>query len=58
MHPPHTPNNSSTILMYMVINGDGGLTGCGLHGCSLVSVLCNKSVQYNWLFLNEAALLL
>ena len=31
-------NNKGTILVYMIINGKSGTTGCGLHGYSLVSV--------------------
>ncbi len=27
-----------------------GLTGCGLHGYSLVSFLVNRSVQYSWFY--------
>ena len=30
---------TSTLLVHMIINGKGCLTGCGLHGCSLVSFL-------------------
>ena len=30
---------NNTILMYMILNGKGCLTGCGLHEYSLVSVL-------------------
>ena len=30
---------NSTILVYTILNGKGFLTGCGLHGYSLVSVL-------------------
>ena len=38
----------STILVNMVSNGKGWLTGCGLHGYSLVSVpFLNWSIQYS-----------
>ena len=30
---------TSTILVYMNLNGEGGITGCGLHVYSLVSIL-------------------
>ena len=30
---------TSTILVYMILNSKAGLTGCGLHGDSFVSVL-------------------
>ena len=36
---PVQPPKKCTILVYMTLNGKGGLTGCGLHGYSLVSVL-------------------
>ena len=32
-----TQKNPSTILVYMILNGKGCLTGCGLYGYTLVS---------------------
>ena len=33
------PQKNSAILVYTILNGEGDLTGCGLHGYSLISVL-------------------
>ena len=48
----------STILVYMILNCKGSLTGCGLHGYSLVSILFYRSIQYSCLFLYKNFLLL
>ena len=32
----------------MVLDGKGHLSGCGLHGYSLVSFLFNRSIQYGF----------
>ena len=48
---PEQPQKTSTILVYMILNGKGGQTGCGQHENSLVAVLFppffNKSIQYS-----------
>ena len=36
---PVGSTNTKTLLVYIFLNGKRDLTGCGLHGCSLVSVL-------------------
>ena len=38
---------TSTILVCMILNGKGCLTGCDLHGYSLTSALFNMSIQYS-----------
>ena len=35
----HSVILNSTVLVYMIINGKGSPTGCGLHGYGLVSIL-------------------
>ena len=40
----------------MILNGKGGITGCGLHEYNFVSVLFNRSIQYSWLYLNKSFL--
>ena len=32
---------TNTILMYMILNGNGGIAGFCLHGFSLISILIN-----------------
>ena len=45
---------TSTILVYMILNGKGRLTGCGPHGYSLLFPgIFNMSIQYSWLFMNK-----
>ena len=33
------PHKNNTILVYMILNSKGNLTGCGRYGYSLVSIL-------------------
>ena len=43
------PQKRHNIDVYdLVLNGKGSLTGCGLHGCSHVSILFNRLIQYSW----------
>ena len=49
---------TSTILVYMILNGKGCLTGCGLHGYSRVPVLFNWSIQYRLLSSSSIIILL
>ena len=32
------------ILVYVYLSGKGKLTGCGLHGYSLASILCQSNI--------------
>ena len=52
----HSMILKQAILMYMILNGLGGLTGCGVHGYSL-SFISNRSIQYSCLILNKTFLL-
>ena len=44
--------------MYIILNGIEGLTGCGLHGYRLVSVLLQRVNPILLFFLNNSFLLL
>ena len=45
-------HHKSTILVNMTLSVRY-LTGCGLHGDSLVSVLFNMAIQYSWVFFKD-----
>ena len=46
---------TSTILVYMILNGKGELTGC--MGTVLVPLFFNRLIQYSCLFLDKTFLL-
>ena len=48
---------TSTILVYMILNGKGDLTGCGLHGDSLASIVLTGQSNIAGCFINKTFLL-
>ena len=42
--------NPPSLLVYMILSHEGGLTGCDLHGAVIFSFLYNMSIQYSWVF--------